>query len=191
MSETVILIRCHAPAIRPRRTTTAGASVLVRVSCADISLSHLLVPGRGSRPSGTRFPRPARSAAGVEIPHLPGGRGGGWNHPHPQTRPELSASLVRSARRRHPVLSLIRSRCVLTVRTLMYICAAICASVRPRATSVTSSRSRGLSFTRPVSPAAVATLPGPGPAAAPPAAAPPAAALPAATLPAAAQAAAT
>src|SRR5580658_3794603 len=66
MSETVILIRCHAPAIRPRRTTTAGASVLVRVSCADISLSHLLVPGRGSPAlwNKVRPPSPVRGRGG-------------------------------------------------------------------------------------------------------------------------------
>ena len=52
---------------------------------------------------------------------------------------------MRSARRRHPVLSRMRSRCELTVRTLMYSWPAICASVCPRATRVTSSRSRGLS----------------------------------------------
>ena len=67
-----------------------------------------------------------------------------------QTSPACSASRVRSARRRQPVLSRIRSRWVCTVRTLMYSWAAIWASVRPRATRVTSSRSRALS------------LPGPG-----------------------------
>ena len=54
------------------------------------------------------------------------------------------ARRVRSARRRAPVLSRIRSRWVRTVRTLMNSSAAICASVRPWATKVTSSRSRAL-----------------------------------------------
>jgi hypothetical protein len=52
-----------------------------------------------------------------------------------KTRPMLSAWRVRPARRRHPVLSRIRSRCEPTARTLMYSwAAAICASVLPRAT---------------------------------------------------------
>ena len=51
---------------------------------------------------------------------------------------------MRSARRRSPVLSRMRSRCELTVRTLMCSSAAICALVPPRATKVISSRSRGL-----------------------------------------------
>src|SRR5580698_10727999 len=98
MSEMVILMRCQAPWIRPRRTTTVGASVLVRVSCADISLSHLLGTGRVLRPSGTRFARTARSAAGVEIPHLPGGAGkGGITHTSDQAGAEGQPGEVGAA----------------------------------------------------------------------------------------------
>ena len=64
-------------------------------------------------------------------------------------RPMVRARRVRSARRRQPVLSRIRSRCEPTVRTLMYSSAAICALVRPWATRVTSSRSRALSVPGP------------------------------------------
>ena len=61
-----------------------------------------------------------------------------------QTRPVCKARRVRSARRRQLVLSLIRSRWERTVLTLMYSCAAIWASVLPRATRVMSSCSRAL-----------------------------------------------
>jgi len=61
----------------------------------------------------------------------------------------VSARRVRSARRRQPVFSRIRSRCEPTVRTLMNSLAAIWASVMPWATRVTSSRSRGLSLAGP------------------------------------------
>ena len=76
---------------------------------------------------------------------LPTGRG----RPAGGRRGLVRARRVRSARRRQPVLSRIRSRCELTVRMQMYSCAAISASVRPWATRVTSSRSRALSFPGP------------------------------------------
>ena len=49
-----------------------------------------------------------------------GGWGGNWAVAPPSTRPASKASRVRSARRRQPLLSRMRSRCEWTVRTLMY-----------------------------------------------------------------------
>jgi hypothetical protein len=91
---------------------------------------------------------PLRAAAGGKRPTRDPA-GPGRRRPGCQTRPAARASRVRSARRRQPVLSRIRSRWELTVRTLIYSRAAICALVWPWATRVTSSRSRALSVPSP------------------------------------------
>ena len=120
--------------------------------CVNMALSCLSAAGR-SGPHPQAHPpalcagqRPAYPFAGARLGRTthrrrPAGRPAGR-----QTRPALRASRVRSARRRQPVLSRIRSRWERTVRMLMYSWAAIWASVRPRATRVTSSCSRALSF---------------------------------------------
>ena len=63
-------------------------------------------------------------------------------------RPASMARRVRSAQRRQPLLSRMRSRWERTVRTLMYSSVAIWASVRPWATRTISCRSLVLSRAR-------------------------------------------
>ena len=108
----------------------------------------------GRAGAGAGLPLFAGRAGRGRSAHSQRGRAGRGRGSPAQTSPVARARRVRSARRRQPVLSRIRSRWDRTVRILMYSSAAICASLRPRATRVISSRSRALS------------LPGPGAAAA-------------------------
>jgi hypothetical protein len=85
------------------------------------------------------------------------GRAAGATAARPALRPGPGGSGRRGGGRRS--CPRIRSRWERTVRTLMYSSAAICASVRPWATRVTSSRSRALS---PAAAAAVGTGAGRG-----------------------------
>jgi hypothetical protein len=121
------------------------------VTAADLLARTAHHPGARCRSARQRRCRPAMPVATscpgsrVGLPGAVCGPAVACSVSPDQIMPSCRARRVRSARRRQPLLSRIRSRWERTVLMLMNSWPAIWASVWPRATRVTSSRSRELS----------------------------------------------
>ena len=112
----------------PRRGEPRRASRCVMRAKRVAMVSCLLARAPVTAALTGRFACQAVAGAGARVPFFtrPRARGRSTHSQHGrrraagQTSPALRARRVRSARRRQPVLSRIRSRCERTVRMLMY-----------------------------------------------------------------------